>query len=199
MARSAVLTASVLLGCGALMSAFVPSPVASRPAVQAPVALGAATLAAPTAAFAEGEGVWIPALSAVGAGFAIGLAAIGSGVGQGIASGRCIDGISRQPEVADDLRGVLRGPPNGVVSTPCGESVGLRGHRTVLGLGSFSEDVSGNWGLRSVTTPFWDPQLALAQLRPRRGARRRDQRASPLSGSTVLFPPLQCLRSSALS
>ena len=34
-------------------------------------------------------------------------AAIGSGVGQGIASGRCIDGISRQPEVADDLRGVL--------------------------------------------------------------------------------------------
>ena len=35
------------------------------------------------------------------------LAAIGSGVGQGIASGRCIDGISRQPEVADDLRGVL--------------------------------------------------------------------------------------------
>ena len=31
----------------------------------------------------------------------------GSGVGQGIASGRCIDGISRQPEVADDLRGVL--------------------------------------------------------------------------------------------
>ena len=47
-----------------------------------------------------GTEVWIPALSAIGAGFAIGLAAIGSGVGQGIASGRCIDGISRQPEVA---------------------------------------------------------------------------------------------------
>merc|ERR1711972_871419 len=71
-------------------------------------ALSAAALVTPTAAFAEGEDkVWIPALSAVGAGFAIGLAAIGSGVGQGIASGRCIDGISRQPEVADDLRGVL--------------------------------------------------------------------------------------------
>ena len=27
--------------------------------------------------------------------------------GKGIASGRCIDGISRQPEIADDLRGVL--------------------------------------------------------------------------------------------
>ena len=38
---------------------------------------------------------------AVGVGFAIGPAAIGSGVGQGIALGRCIDGISRQPEAAD--------------------------------------------------------------------------------------------------
>ena len=55
-----------------------------------------------------GQGsVWIPALSAVGDGFAIGLAATGSGLGQGIASRRCLDGISRQPEVADDLRGVL--------------------------------------------------------------------------------------------
>merc|ERR1712190_327096 len=70
-------------------------------------ALSAAALVTPTAAHAAEGSVWIPALSAVGAGFAIGLAAIGSGVGQGIASGRCIDGISRQPEVADDLRGVL--------------------------------------------------------------------------------------------
>ena len=30
----------------------------------------------------KGGAVWIPALSAIGAGFAIGLAAIGSGVGQ---------------------------------------------------------------------------------------------------------------------
>merc|ERR1712157_446939 len=72
-------------------------------------AASAAALAAPLAVHAEegSSSIWIPALSAVGAGFAIGLAAIGSGVGQGIASGRCIDGISRQPEVADDLRGVL--------------------------------------------------------------------------------------------
>merc|ERR1712024_395746 len=69
--------------------------------------ISAAALVAPTAAHADEGSIWIPALSAVGAGFAIGLAAIGSGVGQGIASGRCIDGISRQPEVADDLRGVL--------------------------------------------------------------------------------------------
>ncbi|CAE8645066.1 unnamed protein product [Polarella glacialis] len=115
--RSLVLTAAVLLSCGALFSAFVPVPLvakslsSSAPALgQLPTAaLSAALLVTPSLAHAatEGSAVWIPALSAVGAGFAIGLAAIGSGVGQGIASGRCIDGISRQPEVADDLRGVL--------------------------------------------------------------------------------------------
>ena len=111
--RSFVLTGAVLLSCGALFSAFVPAALTrtSAPASSnnlQTAAMSAAALVAPTAAHAAGEGsVWIPALSAVGAGFAIGLAAIGSGVGQGIASGRCIDGISRQPEVADDLRGVL--------------------------------------------------------------------------------------------
>ena len=112
MARSFVLTGAVLLSCGAFLTAFVPAPSSYH--VSAPTAstgtaaaLTAATLVTPQAAFADEGSVWIPALSAIGAGFAIGLAAIGSGVGQGIASGRCIDGISRQPEVADDLRGVL--------------------------------------------------------------------------------------------
>ena len=41
------------------------------------------------------------------AGFAIGLAAIPSGVGQGIGSGRCIDGISSQLEAAGDFCGLL--------------------------------------------------------------------------------------------
>merc|ERR1711904_299504 len=91
---------------------FVPAPSTSVStnavhASPAAAALGATVMATPMAAHAAEGSVWIPALSAVGAGFAIGLAAIGSGVGQGIASGRCIDGISRQPEVADDLRGVL--------------------------------------------------------------------------------------------
>ncbi|CAE7241631.1 atpE [Symbiodinium natans] len=104
MARSFVLTGAVLLSCGALFSAFVPSPRSSP--VSAPsvsgttAALSASLMVAPQAAFADEGAVWIPALSAIGAGFAIGLAAIGSGVGQGIASGRCIDGISRQPEAA---------------------------------------------------------------------------------------------------
>ncbi|CAE8588131.1 unnamed protein product [Polarella glacialis] len=114
--RSLVLTVAVLLSCGALFSAFVPVPLLAKSASSAPAlsqlptaALSTALLVTPSLAHAatEGSAVWIPALSAVGAGFAIGLAAIGSGVGQGIASGRCIDGISRQPEVADDLRGVL--------------------------------------------------------------------------------------------
>merc|ERR1719275_585436 len=111
------MTAVVVLVGGALMASvarsFVPAPgpkyFAQPPVAQSlpAAAVSAATLVTPVAAHADGSSVWIPALSAVGAGFAIGLAAIGSGVGQGIASGRCIDGISRQPEVADDLRGVL--------------------------------------------------------------------------------------------
>ena len=110
MTRSLILTGAVLLCCGAFFSAFVPAPSShvSAPAhMGGTAALTAATLMTPQAALADEGSVWIPALSAIGAGFAIGLAAIGSGVGQGIASGRCIDGISRQPEVADDLRGVL--------------------------------------------------------------------------------------------
>nr|AAW80672.1 chloroplast ATPH isoform 2 [Heterocapsa triquetra] len=111
MARSMALTAAVLFAGAVVLStmgsAFVAPPKAAQAPVQVPTAaLSAAALVTPTMAHAD-DGVWIPALSAVGAGFAIGLAAIGSGVGQGIASGRCIDGISRQPEVADDLRGVL--------------------------------------------------------------------------------------------
>eukprot|EP00438_Fugacium_kawagutii_P009166 Skav206207 [mRNA] locus=scaffold1844:448698:449103:- [translate_table: standard] len=94
MARSFVLTGAVLLCCGAFLTAFVPAPrsshVSAPPAStgSAAAALTAATLVTPQAAFADEGSVWIPALSA-------------------IASGRCIDGISRQPEVADDLRGVL--------------------------------------------------------------------------------------------
>eukprot|EP00414_Alexandrium_minutum_P007275 CAMPEP_0113839582 /NCGR_PEP_ID=MMETSP0328-20130328/11154_1 /TAXON_ID=39455 /ORGANISM="Alexandrium minutum" /LENGTH=147 /DNA_ID=CAMNT_0000808201 /DNA_START=29 /DNA_END=472 /DNA_ORIENTATION=+ /assembly_acc=CAM_ASM_000350 len=114
--RSVIATGAVvflgMIMISSISSAFVPA--AHKTPVKAPAAAGlptaalsAAALVAPTAAHADEGSVWIPALSAVGAGFAIGLAAIGSGVGQGIASGRCIDGISRQPEVADDLRGVL--------------------------------------------------------------------------------------------
>eukprot|EP00420_Gonyaulax_spinifera_P015826 CAMPEP_0197909134 /NCGR_PEP_ID=MMETSP1439-20131203/68265_1 /TAXON_ID=66791 /ORGANISM="Gonyaulax spinifera, Strain CCMP409" /LENGTH=93 /DNA_ID=CAMNT_0043530683 /DNA_START=75 /DNA_END=353 /DNA_ORIENTATION=+ len=89
--RSLALTAGVLLSCTALLAfigtAFVPAPQLAQPsaAVAAPAggglpaaAISAAALAVPTAAHADEGSIWIPALSAVGAGFAIGLAAIGS-------------------------------------------------------------------------------------------------------------------------
>eukprot|EP00443_Scrippsiella_acuminata_P007026 CAMPEP_0115272182 /NCGR_PEP_ID=MMETSP0270-20121206/54488_1 /TAXON_ID=71861 /ORGANISM="Scrippsiella trochoidea, Strain CCMP3099" /LENGTH=111 /DNA_ID=CAMNT_0002688575 /DNA_START=78 /DNA_END=410 /DNA_ORIENTATION=+ len=107
--RSLVMTGAVLSAGTMLLvslsSAFVAAPQrapasgtsAAQAAGELPTAaLSAAALVTPTVAHADEGSVWIPALSAVGAGFAIGLAAIGSGVGQGIASGRCIDGISRQ-------------------------------------------------------------------------------------------------------
>jgi len=57
----------------------------------------------PGVVHAAGVSVWIPVLSVVGAGFAVGLAAVGFGGGLSFASGRCIDGISRQLEAAGDL------------------------------------------------------------------------------------------------
>ncbi|CAE8588540.1 unnamed protein product, partial [Polarella glacialis] len=107
--RAAVLRGSLqrLRACTAGGQVLVHATPSRRPADRSPERCGAGDPLSLAQAATEGSAVWIPALSAVGAGFAIGLAAIGSGVGQGIASGRCIDGISRQPEVADDLRGVL--------------------------------------------------------------------------------------------
>mmetsp|Transcript_95799 Transcript_95799/g.222093 ORF Transcript_95799/g.222093 Transcript_95799/m.222093 type:complete len:146 (-) Transcript_95799:93-530(-) len=112
--RSFMCLAAVLLAGATLVATlgctFVPTAQRAPLPLAAPAAQAAAlstALTVPVVAHADEGSVWVPALSAVGAGFAIGLAAIGSGVGQGIASGRCIDGISRQPEVADDLRGVL--------------------------------------------------------------------------------------------
>merc|ERR1711908_235747 len=93
--------ACVLL-LGTMSKVFVPAPVTGTTSSKL-----AMDMATPTAALSAAALVTPTAAYAAGAGFAIGLAAIGSGVGQGIASGRCIDGISRQPEVADDLRGVL--------------------------------------------------------------------------------------------
>jgi len=62
-------------------------------------ALSATVMNIPNAAHAAEGSVWIPALSAFHVGFTTGLATIGSEVGQGIASGHCLVGISRQPEV----------------------------------------------------------------------------------------------------
>lgn len=49
----------------------------------------------------------ICAASVIGAGLAIGLGAIGPGIGQGTASGKAIEGIGRQPEAEGRIRGTL--------------------------------------------------------------------------------------------
>jgi F-type H+-transporting ATPase subunit c len=45
--------------------------------------------------------------SLLGAGLAIGLGAIGPGIGQGTASGKAIEGLARQPEAEGRIRGTL--------------------------------------------------------------------------------------------
>ena len=45
--------------------------------------------------------------SLLGAGLAIGLGAIGPGIGQGTASGKAIEGLVRQPEAEGRIRGTL--------------------------------------------------------------------------------------------
>ena len=49
----------------------------------------------------------IGAASVVGAGLAIGLGAIGPGIGQGTAAGQAVEGIARQPEAEGKIRGTL--------------------------------------------------------------------------------------------
>ena len=48
----------------------------------------------------------IAAASVIGAGLSVGLAAIGPGIGQGTA-GQAVEGIARQPEVENQIRGTL--------------------------------------------------------------------------------------------
>lgn len=45
--------------------------------------------------------------AAAAAAFGLGIAAFGCAIGQGIATGKAVEGISRQPEAADNIRGAL--------------------------------------------------------------------------------------------
>ena len=49
----------------------------------------------------------ISAASVIGAGLAVGLAAIGPGVGQGSAAAQAVEGIARQPEAEGKIRSTL--------------------------------------------------------------------------------------------
>jgi F-type H+-transporting ATPase subunit c len=49
----------------------------------------------------------IAAASVIAAALAVGLAAIGPGIGQGNAAGQAVEGIARQPEAEGKIRGTL--------------------------------------------------------------------------------------------
>ncbi len=71
------------------------------------VALGAAgnVWAADAAVHkASDASVWFFAMTALGAGLAIGLGAIGAGIGQGIAVGKTQEAVARQPELSGKLQ-----------------------------------------------------------------------------------------------
>jgi F0F1-type ATP synthase membrane subunit c/vacuolar-type H+-ATPase subunit K len=49
----------------------------------------------------------VSAASVVASGLAVGLAAIGPGIGQGTAAAQAVEGIARQPEAEGRIRGTL--------------------------------------------------------------------------------------------
>ena len=59
------------------------------------------------AAKAADGSVWFFAMTVLGAGLAIGLGAIGAGVGQGMAVGKALEAMARQPEMFGTLRTVM--------------------------------------------------------------------------------------------
>ena len=67
----------------------------------------AALLMAGSAAAAEGVAPGSGLAPKAAAALAIGIAALGCGIGQGIATGKAAEGIARQPEAAGDIRGSL--------------------------------------------------------------------------------------------
>lgn len=68
--------------------------------------LGAMALSA--AAYADSAAPAAGGVSAKGlAAIGLGIAAFGCGIGQGIATGKAVEGIARQPEAVNDIRGSL--------------------------------------------------------------------------------------------
>jgi F-type H+-transporting ATPase subunit c len=59
------------------------------------------------AASSAGVDPLVQAASVLAAALAIGLAAIGPGIGQGNAAGQAVEGIARQPEAEGKIRGTL--------------------------------------------------------------------------------------------
>jgi F-type H+-transporting ATPase subunit c len=60
-------------------------------------------------------------LIGIGAGLAVGLAAIGPGIGEGTLIASAIEGMSRNPETADNLRGTM------ILGVALAETTGIYG------------------------------------------------------------------------
>jgi F-type H+-transporting ATPase subunit c len=60
-------------------------------------------------------------LIGIGAGLAVGLAAIGPGIGEGTLIAAAIEGMSRNPETADNLRGTM------ILGVALAETTGIYG------------------------------------------------------------------------
>jgi F-type H+-transporting ATPase subunit c len=67
------------------------------------MALSATAMAAEAAAPAAGGGWNAKMVAALG----LAIAAFGGAIGQGIATGKAVESIARQPEAANDIRGAL--------------------------------------------------------------------------------------------
>ena len=67
------------------------------------------TLIAGAAAAATGEAneMSYKAMAALAAALGVGIAALGGSIGQGIATGKAMEGIARQPEANNEIRGSL--------------------------------------------------------------------------------------------
>lgn len=81
------------------LGALAASAAAHAAAAAAPAAAAAAPAAAPAPVnFLATKGV---------VALALGIAAMGGAIGQGIATGKAVESIARQPEAANDIRGSL--------------------------------------------------------------------------------------------
>ena len=56
---------------------------------------------------AEFNSSFIRAMACLGAGIAMGLGAIGPGIGEGIAASKACEGTARQPEAAKQIRSIM--------------------------------------------------------------------------------------------
>lgn len=56
---------------------------------------------------AKGDSVWYFAYTVLGASLAISIAALGGGIGQGIATAKAAEGVARQPEASGKIQTLL--------------------------------------------------------------------------------------------